>query len=67
MISKLQNLRKVVQLAVVCGTLTGALIGTVQRLQAQSFPNQCWNNGGPNLCPFCGGGCYGSNYLCCHQ
>lgn len=57
-----------IKLAIIAGTLVGALAGpAATRAWAQSFPNQCYNNGGSNLCPFCGGGCLGSNYLCCNQ
>lgn len=55
------------KLALMAAAIAGAALGSAPAITAQSFPNQCYNNGGPNLCPFCGGGCLGSDYLCCNQ
>jgi hypothetical protein len=55
------------RVALVIGSLVGTGIGTAVTVQAQSWPNQCWNNDGGQSCPVCGGTCKGGQYLCCNN
>lgn len=53
--------------AIVIGTLAGFGAGGITAAQAQSWPNQCYNNDGGQSCPVCGGTCLGGQYLCCNN
>lgn len=41
--------------------------GSAVNANAQSWPNQCWNDDGGPTCPICGGECMGGDYLCCNN
>lgn len=45
--------------------IIGGGVGMTTAMNAQSWPNQCYNSDGGMSCPVCGGTCLGGNYLCC--
>ena len=72
MIKKLRSMGTAIHVAMICGALVGAGLGSAAQARAQAelvggFPNQCYSPGGTFSCPYCGGGCLGSAYLCCQQ